>query len=186
MDAMDSDSEEENEELNDYIDDADDQSQTKTSSYIQREDGTFQHKANAINSYLNNKTKASTDRILRVRQRVGNDEEELNYCLNNDDYQLALNDRLITLVKSKSSVMAVIFIIGGINKAGESQFLISKSEMNQCSFKGHVLEFSRLEDDKYIWSGEYVGFINKIPGNICIEFETQVFINYFCTFSFLM
>ena len=88
--------------------------------------------------------------------------------MNNDDYQLALNDRLITLVKSKSSVMAVIFIIGGINKAGESQFLISKSEMNQCSFKGHVLEFSRLEDDKYIWSGEYVGFINKIPGNFCI------------------
>lgn len=80
MDAIhDSDSEEENEELNDYIDDADDQSQTKTSSYIQREDGTFQHKVNAINSYLNNKTKASTDRILRVRKRVGNDEEELNY-----------------------------------------------------------------------------------------------------------
>ena len=91
-----SDIEEGNEELNDYIEDCDDLSQIKPSSYIQREDGTFQHKANAINSYLNNKTKASTDRILRVRKRIGNNEEDLNNCLSNDENLLALNDRLIT------------------------------------------------------------------------------------------
>jgi hypothetical protein len=172
----DSESEDDNEELNDYLEDFDDQNQSKVNSHIQREDGTFQHKANAINSYLNNKTKASTDRILRVRKRVENDEEDLNYDLINDENRITLNDRLITLVKSKSSLMVVIFIISGITKAGESLFLISKSEMNQCIFKGHILEFTKLENDKYIWSGEYVGFINKIGGNLCIEFETQVFI----------
>ena len=48
-----SESEEEIEELNDYIEDLDDQSLNKASCYIQRKDGTFQHKANAINSFLN-------------------------------------------------------------------------------------------------------------------------------------
>ena len=46
--------------------------------------------------------------------------------------------------------------------------------------------FSKLVDDKCIWSGEYVGFTNKIPGHFCIEFETQVFINYFCNFLFMI
>ena len=40
--------------------------QNQFDSYITREDGNLQHKANAINSYLNNKSKSYTDRNLRV------------------------------------------------------------------------------------------------------------------------
>ena len=67
-----------------------------------------------------------------------------------------------------------IIIVGGILKAGESQFSINKNDISQCSFKGHILEFSRLEENKYIWSGEYVADISKVSGNLCIVFETQV------------
>ena len=90
-----------------------------------------------------------------------------------------LNDRLITLVKLKSSITAVIFIVGGILQAGESKFSINKNEINECIFKGHVLEFYKFEDNKFIWSGEYVADICKVTGNLCIEFETQVFKNFF-------
>ena len=44
---------------------------------------------------------------------------------------LALNDRLITLVKLKSSLMVVIFIIGGITKVGESVHILKGDTQGQ-------------------------------------------------------
>jgi guanylate kinase len=68
----------------------------------------------------------------------------------------------------------VIFIIGGIVKSGESCYFIHKDDINACTFKGRVLEFQLFQNDKYIWSGDYVSDLNKVSGNLCIEFETQV------------
>ena len=68
---------------------------------------------------------------MRVRKRFGNDEEYLNYYLSNEENHLALNDRLITFVKLKSSIMVVIFIIGGITKVGESVHILKGDTQGQ-------------------------------------------------------
>ena len=37
-----------------------------------------------------------------------------------------------------------------------------------------VLKFDVMNGDRYLWNGEYGGELNKIHGNLCIEFETQM------------
>ena len=65
----------------------------------------------------------------------------------------------------------VIFIIGSIVKSGECCYFIQKDDINACTFKGRVLEFKLFENDKYIWSGDYVSDLDKVNGNLCIEFN---------------
>ena len=43
-----------------------------------------------------------------------------------------------------------------------------------CTFNGMVLKFDVMNGDRYLWNGEYGGELNKIQGNLCIEFETQM------------
>jgi hypothetical protein len=35
------------------------------------------------------------------------------------------------------------------------------------------IEFKLFENDKNIWSDDYVSDLNKVSGNLCIVFETQ-------------
>ena len=98
-----------NEEISDYLDG--DQIQNQFESYIKREDENLQHKSNAINSYLNNKSKSYTDRNLRVRSRIDVEQTDSNYFMNNFDNSITLNDRLITLAKLKSTNNVVVVIL---------------------------------------------------------------------------
>jgi hypothetical protein len=113
---------------------------------------------------------------MHIISRIDVEQTDSNSFMNNCDNCITLNDRLITLaqLKSTNTIVVVIFIIGGIVKSGECCFFIQKDDINACTFKGHVLEFKLFENDKYIWSGDYVSDLNKVNGNLCIEFETQV------------
>ena len=123
------------------------------------------HKANAVNCFLNNKTRSYTDRILRVR--VSNIVEEPPLSFASDDQVIKLTDRLITLVKLKTkSVVLVLIVIDLIIKGifysfyvslflnlvlyliyllgNKSFYSVPKTDINACQFRGKILKFDNF------------------------------------------
>ncbi|CAF1140578.1 unnamed protein product, partial [Brachionus calyciflorus] len=112
------------------------------------------HKANAVNSVLNNNTKLSNDRVIRVRSQI----ESLTVTDDMEDLEtvVRLTDTLITPIKYKDgSYGAVIISITRIVYNDKLCPFFIHSNFNEAEFTGNILKIEKKEDDYFIWKGNY-------------------------------
>jgi hypothetical protein len=119
------------------------------------------HKANMVNSELNNQTKISTDRIFRVRNK-NNEPIWINEDVDDDDEnQIHVTNKIMTLVKIKDKApVMVVLIIDKIKQNDVSITSIRPSLIQECQLRGSILKLIRSENGQRIhWSSEYLVII---------------------------
>jgi hypothetical protein len=104
-------------------------------------DGKRVHKANLVNSELNNQTKISTDRIFRVRNK-NNEPIWINKDVDDDDEnQIHVTDKILTLVKIKDKApVLVVLIIDKIKQNDVSITSIRPSLIQEFQLRGSILK----------------------------------------------
>ena len=76
---------------------------SKVDSYVEH-DGVRYHKSNLVNSFLNNMTKLSSDRLIRVQQKT---QSMLELANENEGLLLKLTDTIATIAKIMLKIAVV-------------------------------------------------------------------------------
>jgi hypothetical protein len=148
-------------------------------NYVKK-DGREIHKANAINSVLNNQTKLSNDRLVRVRTiniQTENYNEECNYDsrLANGSNQIIISDYLATiLTTNKGNIFIVVFCVQSItNHSNKTLTSITAEDICNSKFSGHLLLLSGEDESKnYVtWHREYGEVVKNINGAYCVQVD---------------
>ncbi len=108
-------------------------------AYVVNESGESQHKSNATNSFLNNKTKVSSDWIIRVQNLQVAEPSLIAF---EEDRTFKVTCTLISLVRFKKRGVGVV-LIGVDQMHFEKKYVwrLSDDQFNLSKLTGKVLSF---------------------------------------------
>jgi len=157
---------EEGEELVDYL-----TAEGTVTPYVVNESGEKQHKSNAINSCINNKTKSSSDRIIRVQNLKTHTEPSL--MVYEEDKTFKVTDTLITLVSFKRGGVGLVLLgVDQIYFVKRYVWSIDDEKFKLSRFIGKVLSFIKKSESLY-WNGIY-GETVSVDGSSSLTFGTKL------------
>jgi len=112
------------------------------------------HKSNLVNSVLNNTTKLTGCRLLRVQ--FDKNSAKIDEVIEANEELFRLTDTFATVTKFKLGNIAVIFLVADkiIWKKIESSIPLSK--LNECTLQGKVIIFDELVGGQLKWNKSYL------------------------------
>ncbi len=153
------------EELHDYLN-----AEGTYNSHVVNESGESQHKSNAINSFLNNKTKSSSDRIIRVQNLQVSEPSLIAF---EEERTFKVTDTLLSLARFKRGGIGTVLIgVDQIYFNKEYVWSLTDDQLKLSKLTGKVLKF--VEDgSKLLWTGEY-GETVVVEGSSSLAFSTKI------------
>ena len=125
-----------------------------TSNNIDNEIEKCTYCTNLVNSVLNNTSKLTGCRLLRVQ--FDKNSAKIDEVIGANEEQFRLTDTFATVTKFKLGNIAVIFLVADrIIWKTKSEASIPLSKLNECTLQGKVIMFEELVDGKLKWNKSY-------------------------------
>ena len=142
--------------------------------YVQIETGLFVHKANAVNSVVNKKSKTSKDRLKRVQPGI----IKLNEDLQSDELEdsfFRINDTVLGYAKIKGyeTLLGVIVVVQKIIHDSVALSSIDIEDLKIAELHGSILKIIDGENNTLEWTSEY-GDTLKLEGRYCIQISSNI------------